>query len=303
LIIGPFNNTELNVVAQFARIKNIPFVSPLSTAVPLFINNPNAIIANTSAETQCKLLADFISTNYAKQNIIIPHTEKGNDADWAIQLKNFMAAKKAVGIKEVILSENSSKTMAGVLSPTQKNVILLLSSNEAQIAEVMAVVNDKKGKAEVIVYGPPSWDNLQTVDLELMQAVQTHIFKTDYTDQTATSVKTIRRKYFEEYKNDATTYVYQGFDVMFYLGSVIIQYGKDFYKNIPSYTQQGLHTKYNFKPNSPTGALENNNITILEMKDYEWKKVAPTPTLIAPSNKSNTQQPSQLGKPTAKPTK
>lgn len=89
LIIGPFHTNTFEIVAEFARSRNIPIVSPLhwedNSMVARF---PNMFQATPSMQTQVNDMALYVAENHADDNIILVHNNQPGVIDLIRGYKN-----------------------------------------------------------------------------------------------------------------------------------------------------------------------------------------------------------------------
>lgn len=77
LIIGPFFEEPLKMIANFARVNDIPVVSPLYWEdIKSLYRFPNLFQATPSIQTQMKDMGRFIIENHAGDNIILVHNNR-----------------------------------------------------------------------------------------------------------------------------------------------------------------------------------------------------------------------------------
>lgn len=89
LIIGPFHTNTFEIVAEFARSRKIPIISPLhwedNNMVARF---PNMFQATPSMQTQVNDMALYVAENHADDNIILVHNNQPGVIDLIRGYKN-----------------------------------------------------------------------------------------------------------------------------------------------------------------------------------------------------------------------
>lgn len=74
LIIGPFFPATLEIAAEFARVRNIPIVSPLHWEDTQLVRRfPNMFQATPSIQTQMRQMALHVARTHENDNIIVVH--------------------------------------------------------------------------------------------------------------------------------------------------------------------------------------------------------------------------------------
>ncbi|MFP4064388.1 MAG: LysM peptidoglycan-binding domain-containing protein [Bacteroidales bacterium] len=76
LIIGPFYEETLDYVAAYGRRHDIPVVSPLLPDNQPLRDMPNLFKATPSLETMLSEVANYVSINYPRQNILLVHNNQ-----------------------------------------------------------------------------------------------------------------------------------------------------------------------------------------------------------------------------------
>jgi LysM repeat protein/ABC-type branched-subunit amino acid transport system substrate-binding protein len=266
LIIGPFSNVYLKPVTGFGRSAGIPVVSPLSSTQAPFTDNPYVAVAVPPVGTQCRKMAEYIAENYKHDNLLVIH-QPGKDDQLSSIFRNILQ-RAGLSVRDVPQPKINSKTLLSELSSTQKNVVIIPSSNEAFVIEALNILNGRRDRNSIIVIGLPTWDNFESVDIDIIQNLNTIIFKTVHPRRQEEGTRAFIRKYTGLYKTEPGIYAFQGFGIMYYYGKLMQQHGKKFWNELPNFKQQVLHTDYRYKKNG-NGAYENQFINILLYKDFE----------------------------------
>ena len=76
LIIGPFYEQTLDYIAAYGRRHDIPVVSPLLPDNQHLPDMPNLFKATPSLETMLSEVANYVSINYPRQNILLVHNSQ-----------------------------------------------------------------------------------------------------------------------------------------------------------------------------------------------------------------------------------
>jgi len=229
------------------------------------MNNPNLALAVPTVNTQCRQMASFVSSNFAKDNILIVSQGNKKESELAGIFKNIIRQK----------SGNDSKVLIGIkdpiaqLSSEKRNVIIIPSSSEAFVTQLVNLLNLKKDKYNITLIGLPTWEDFETLDFQVLENLNTYLFKAVNINTGDKEVKNFQKRYLNEYKGYPTNYSYQGFDVMYYFGISYLNNPKKFFTGNEL---EVFHTKYQFEKTA-SGALENQYIHIFKVKNFELQKV------------------------------
>jgi len=296
LIIGPVFPNEIEIVAAFAKSKNIPMVSPLST-YDVVDSNPFAFQVRNKLPRQIELATVYLGSKYSQNVLVIGlFTEKENPdftrflGNLGPQIKEHDPAKMAT-FKTIYYSETSRKFMTAdsqiirldsYLSPSLPNFIILPSENEVFITEVINELHQKSTTRNIHVFGLNQWvfakldlGNLYNVNLELYSDFEEYPF-VDYSDPL---VLNFCRKYKENWNIEPSRYSFQGFDIAYFFTRALFQFGRNLTASVPCWTEYLNHpsmlTPLRFQSNSNANGFDNQAVTIIRYQKDEllMKKV------------------------------
>ena len=284
LIIGPVFPNEIEVVAEFARSKHIPMVSPLST-YDVVNGNPYAFQIRNKLPKQIELATTYLGSKY-KQNVLVIGRlpEKSNPSftrfldNLDTQLKDQDPLKKA-SFKTIYFTEatrsfiNSDSVKIDIdsyLSSSGSNFIILPSEEEVFTTELINQLNLKTVTHKIHVFGLNQWvfkeldlSNLYNLNLELYCDFEEEPF-IDFSDPL---VLNFCRKYKQNWNIEPSRYSFQGFDIAFYFSRALFQFGRNLTGNVSCWNQYLIHpgmlTRMKFQTNGTNNGFDNHAITVL----------------------------------------
>jgi ABC-type branched-subunit amino acid transport system substrate-binding protein len=271
LLIGPFSNAYLAPVARFAKENRIGVVSPLSSTQASFTDNPYVAIATPSVGLQCRKMAEYLVEKHRKDNIILLHRSDPREMELVSVFKNIIS-RQGIAVKDIATSKVDSKSLGTALSSVQNNIVIVPSSNEAFVIQALNVLNNRSDRHQITVVGLPTWEKFESADVQVLQNLNTLIFKAAHVDMAEGDVSAFRRKYYKLYKTEPSVYAYQGFGVAYYYGQLLLKSGNRFWDEMSANALDTYHTTFSFKRNGTAGAFENTHINILEYKDFRLQK-------------------------------
>lgn len=290
MVIGPFYPNMINYLSQHTTNKNMKIISPLSNNTRID-SNSNIFKVRASKETHLQQLLNFIVENHADENIIIVHDDSknsksilniiqkvANDTCKNNQAKDFHYTEvifkeffKEDKLDEKKIEITSIKNIMDTLSQEKKNVIFPLIIKENYAIDFINKLNlmDASLKENVILFGLPTWKNIESIDYEKMENLETHISTTSFIDYEEEKVKRFVRKYRSQYKTEPEPYAFLGYDITMYFLKALREYGSDFDKCLENINNDILSIKFNFTREGPVDGFENAHIFIFKYKNYE----------------------------------
>lgn len=273
LIIGPFYQPNSSVIAKFCKQEKINMVAPILTQPNIVYNNPYISMAVTSVKTQCEMMATKLSEKeFKNQNFIIVHNNANREIEWAGIFKNRIS--KTNNVKEInAAAKQGMSTLKEALSATTKNIIIVCSSNEAFVTEFLTKLNSYRENNDMTVVGLPTWENFQTLELDLLQHLKVHIFTTSYVEYNQERAKRFRKQYREAYKTEPSANAYQGFDVLYFYLNALLSFGDKVNENLPLAKFSGISSQFDFIKTGERSGYENRAITVLKYENYQLIRI------------------------------
>jgi LysM repeat protein/ABC-type branched-subunit amino acid transport system substrate-binding protein len=273
LIVGPLYTSNFVRVAKFANEKKIPIVSPLSQQNKILFRNPYVSKVTPAVTTQMEQMGEYIANKYCDQNIILL---SGKDTVYRNPVRK--------RVTEVLASKNLTpadtlkevKSVAGVqqaLSATKANIVIIPSNARVYVTDVLSKLNTMADKHNVIVFGMPSWNTFDNLDLNYVSNVHFHYVTSSFIDYDNDTIKQFLISYRALYHADPSTYVFQGYDVTNYYMGAMLKYGVNFQARLSEIKAGGLQTSFDFINVSADSGYENKAIRIIGCTDYKQSRV------------------------------
>ncbi|MCX6227409.1 MAG: LysM peptidoglycan-binding domain-containing protein, partial [Bacteroidia bacterium] len=295
LIIGPVFPNEIEIVSAYAKSKNIPMVSPLST-YDVINNNPYAFQVRNKLPRQTELATNYLGSKYNENIIVISLLSEKENPDFTRflgnlgkQIKEHDPAKKATfktiyysdTLRIFMNAESKSIRLDSYLSSSESNFFILPSENEVFTTEVINELNQLSTVNKIHVFGLNQWvfagldlGNLYNVNLELYSDFEDDNPFVDYNDP---FVLNFCRKYKENWNIEPSKYSFHGFDIAWFFTRALFQFGRNLPSSVPCWTeylsQPTMLTPMRFQSNSNGNGFENHAITVVRyQKDELFRK-------------------------------
>ena len=288
LIIGPFFENSLNVVARFAKKYNIKVVDPVSADDDILKGNPNVFNAFPSVNMQLKQLAAFIVERYPGSQVVVVHNNRENEKKYLTVFETALNNE----LKKTGKIENSFKEVAynttGVAGITQSfsnidtNIVVTLTNGEIFVTNYVSRINNIYDKHKIIIFGLSSWRNFDNIETEYMQNIHLHLFSSSFVDYMDNNVKSFILKYRDQYMTEPDKYAFQGFDIAMFFFKALNDYGINFDKCMDKTGNAYLQSNYKFVRTGENDGFENSFLNIFRYEDYKFVDVRKHPKIIEP---------------------
>ncbi|MBO4671656.1 MAG: hypothetical protein J5640_07450 [Bacteroidales bacterium] len=245
IIIGPVSYDDVEKMLPRAHGKYI--VSPLDPKVASLTDRHNIIQAPSGWEAQVDELVRWIGDDLRGGDAVVL-LQSADERGGAITSRLALKLGEA-GIPYEITSTPASKE--GMVQGTCRFVIA--SENDefcsAAIREI-ALMNIRGGRNAV--YSTSKLRSLSDLEVESLHAAATRITATYYADPNDLSVKRFADKYRRMFKGDPGQWVYQGYDLMNYFGSILNKDPDYWYAGLAGAPGKGLQTDFSFDATGKT---------------------------------------------------
>jgi len=162
--------------------------------------------------------------------------------------------------------------MNALLSPTLPNQVIIPSSKEQAVNTVLFRTRDS-ATYRLNCFGLPQWLDFKNADLNLMQQKNVIVSTPYFVDYQDPATKHFLEIYRERFATEPTESAIKGFDQgLLYIGA-LVEYGRNFMKDLEGKPVKTLHTTYDFTNLKDGGAYQNNYLNMLMLQDDVLIKV------------------------------
>ncbi len=271
LVIGTFPTNLTNAAVSAADNSGVNLILTQANS-PLYLENKKEIaLAYASTITQCREMASFMMDKFEDSKIILVYrTEKREDELAKVFREEIVKLKKDQEFTELNASDKSYKEITEMLSKTKRNLIFLISSDEAFISPVISLVEEQKIFGVKLV-GLPTWQNFESIDFMSFENIEVFVFENNFIETEALPHSDFRKAFISKNSNDPLYTAYNGFDLIYYFGKAYENKEKNFEAVLKKAFSKG-NTGYSFEGSGGNG-LENKSISVLRFNDYKLEKV------------------------------
>ncbi len=223
IIIGPLNNSSLTVTARYCNENKKYLFSPLSSSSPV-TNDPYFILMNATLKTHCESLMRFIDKSAKPKNAILVYHHNSPEEVYAGYFKNYYTSSgNSIHWTELTDKIDSSfyNKVGSFLSNTGNNILVIPSFDEVFVNNIVRQLYSFKDIYNITVLGMPTWSSMESLSVDYLQGLNTHITASFWLSYNSPDLNYFRTEYFTKYKSKPSEFTYQGYDLMYYIGSLL----------------------------------------------------------------------------------
>lgn len=248
LIIGSVKDAEYLQLADFARQKNIPFISVSYPNVTGVAANPYLVVVNSTLRSHCEAIYSYILQNHGTDKIYLCR-QKGAQEDMVasyFKQVNELDGKPLLSIQT--LNFDSSLTMAKLknkLDSNSNSVIIGASLDEAFAGNMAAACYNLHKTYPITLIGMPTWDGFTA--LSKLSEFPVYYTTSYFNDKNDEFSKTLIAGYQKKYKGKPTDMAFKGFEAVYSFTKLLGMYPGNFMSQINNKSIK-VFCEYNFRP-------------------------------------------------------
>lgn len=251
LIIGSVKDFEFKQLADFAHVKNIPFISATYPNDGGITANPFLVIVNSTLKAHCEAIFGYLLQNHGTDKIFLCRQKGAQEDKVAAYFKmiNGQEGKPLLDIQTLNFdSVVSPRLLKNRLDSTRQTVIIGGSLEEAFATNLTAACYELHETYPITLLGMPNWDNFKGLVKKDMYEDFPIYFTTPYfnTKWDAYS-KMLNTAYNKKYKGKATDMAFKGFECTYLFTKLLTKYPGDIMNHL---NEKGfkVFSDYNFRP-------------------------------------------------------
>lgn len=259
VIIGPNEKNQLKNILEFAKENQILVIPPWKAISNLTTENKYYIQVKPTLESYYQKMVQNVDSSGDASNVFIismPDAQSKSRADNISEqhLKNSPSqpAYKNISIDEFKMATDEpvfGKIFTG--TNTTKCIILPNWSfkDEDYVFNCLRKINIEKGSYPVRVYGLPLLMNSDKLNYDLFKRLNIRVVSPIFIDENDEKVKIFKKDFYDQFNVFPTDDAFEGYDMMTFLGSNLLNLGVNFAPEIDSNKQDYISTTYNIKSN------------------------------------------------------
>lgn len=234
MLIGPVYKSGSKILARYAQQHQILCVNPLSQDADLVLDNPWHYLYEPSTATQARQAAQFAYTRLGgPRTAVVLYEDTKDEAAFGLAYKQ---AYEALGGRVLqirrINSDVDESLSSGFVGLDLKSVGHLVVASDAKKVGpyTFGVIKAQDARVPLITYA--SWLDNSRVGLYQLDARDVYFVHSKFLDRTNPGVRRFRQLYLQRQKLPPSVFAFTGFELLYYFGSQLHQYGPAFQQNL-----------------------------------------------------------------------
>lgn len=276
LFIGPLYKSNFELVAAFAKSRQINIVSPVHQSNRLLLDNPQVSKVAPSLAVQSEALAKYVFEHHGTENLVLVNSMKLRDQYWVDAFKRdtrkiYLKADSSStdSIAELQLYKVSRTNLLSVLQKDIVNVFVVPSNNRAFVSEMLIQLNELKEDYSIMVFGLDRWQTYDNLEAEFLHDLQVHIVSLSYVNYASKEVNDFLTSYRSRFRTDPAKYAFLGFDVTYFYLRALQKHGIAFQNYLGSMTETSTSVVFDYFKTGMEHGFENENVFILRYRNYQ----------------------------------
>lgn len=248
IIIGAVKDAEIIQLANFAKNKNIPFISATAPNDGGVTSNPFFVMVNATLKAHCEAIHSYLLVNNGDDNICLVRkkgVQEDKIADYFKKI-NLPDGKPLLNIAYVS-ADTSYAAVANMLDSTKNNIIIGGSLNDEFAIGLVKTLLPLKATYPIQLIGMPNWYTMHELKKTTVKDVDILYTSAYYNAKVDRYSKKIQQLFTKKFKGTATDMSFKGFEAIFLFAKLINKYPDDFISHLNEITKQAFG-EYNFKP-------------------------------------------------------
>lgn len=233
LIIGPVYRSTAKIAAKFATENNVTVINPLSQDIQM-ASSDNVLLFESSTVTQARQAAAYAYQSFFPKTAVILYENAKDDTTFAYHYRqHFLKLGGKVSVYKKINSNEASLT-----AETFKNLKLegighmaVFSDKMTAAVNTTSLLQSKYRELPLITY--EKWLDINQIALRQLDALEVYFISPKYINKLNPANDWFRKKYISQYNLPPSVYAYSGFEMLYYFGKVLQNYGSNFSKSLP----------------------------------------------------------------------
>lgn len=265
LIITNETGRLLKAISLFSQSKSIKLFSCGINTSEVIRDNSNAFALLPSSAAQCFLMGEFSRKYFHSFSPIILKTYISKENERTDLFKSGWKKVKEENFR--IIDYSKGEKVDSIFNVQLKDsavVFFISSSNEDFVSSVLNSLAAYLKNRNLVVIGLPTWQYFETIDQNLIDNCNVHLFSSGFIDYNSSEVTGFRKKFREKYYTEPSEISYQGYDALLAAGKSFLLNGKKLISDEESITVNGLYSDYTFVQENSNGAYENRSIHVFQ---------------------------------------
>lgn len=274
LVIGSVREPDFTILANFAKQRNVPFISATYPNDGGMTNNPFLVIMNSTLRAHCEAIYSYVLQSHGMDNIILATQPGSQEEKVAAYLKGSNQPDGQSLLKYKVANlESGVDAIIKSLDSTKKNVIIGGSLDEVFATDLARTSAGLRKSYDIKLIGMPNWDAFFNKPNPKLKDFPVYFTTPYYNGKEDNYSLMLMDVYKEKYKISPSDLAFKGFEAVYLFVKLLAKHPHDFISHLNDYPHK-VFSDYNFKPvflgnSSSPDYFENKHLYILKMENGE----------------------------------
>ena len=251
LIVGSVKDADYKQLADFALLKNIPFISATYPNDGGITANPFTVILNSTLKAHCEAIYSYILQNHGTDQVFLCRKKGAQEDKVAGYFKwlNEQDGKPLLNIK--ILNTDSSFTtnfLMPKLDSNRQTVIIGGSLDESFATGLVSSCYNLQPAYPITLIGMPNWDGFASLHKKDDFGDFPVYFTSPYFNNKWDNYsKMLTSAYLKKFKIKPSDMAFKGFETVYMFTRLLAKYPHDLINHINDKTEK-VFCDYNIRP-------------------------------------------------------
>lgn len=252
LMIGAVKDQEYRQLADFALLKNIPFVSATYPNDGGVTANPFLILMNSTLKAHCEAIYAYLLQNHGTDRIFICR-KKGAQEDKVAGYFKSLNERNGKPMLEIRTLNLDSTVEAGKIKSSldtiRQSIIIGASLDEAFATSLAtSCYNLHEDRYKITLIGMPNWDGFKGLfKKDALDDFPVYFTSPYFNNKWDRYSRMVINGYSKKYMAKPSDLAFKGFECAYLFTQMLIQHPNDFMSQLNDKNLK-LYTEYNFKP-------------------------------------------------------
>ncbi|MFI5196090.1 MAG: hypothetical protein ACHQD8_03300 [Chitinophagales bacterium] len=229
LVIGAVQPHDIQILAAYAKKKQVNFISAASSGDGGVKNNAYFTLMQPSLKSHCEWIAGNVAIKFPGMNIALLYRTSVQADENAYK---YMTGDNIyhVHYRELLCNSLPGKERLDELFDTTKPNIVIVSILDPGYADsLLTILSRDFPSTHFEVYGMPSWNSINDLRKEdMFPNLSVNVTTPFHVGLSSAVAKYVTRTYKKDYNGKVPEMVYRGYETMFWYANLLKRYGTIF---------------------------------------------------------------------------
>ena len=224
LILGYVNSSDLHVLANVAKNREIPFINvnfPNDAAVT---GNPDYVILNSTLRAHCEALYKFVQRNWPTSNIFYVRRPTQDDDRLRSYFAEIEKNTSSVPLRMKFVNIDNTqdiRQVTNLMDSNSKTVILVGSLDENFGRAICSKLDPLSKSYPMKILGMPTWDAITDFNAPAYADLEIYYTTPFYLNPADSLVAQIQQNYKSRFYSRPSDMVYRGYETTLHFGQLL----------------------------------------------------------------------------------